>query len=110
MISTMNKNLKKQVHVALKAAKHYLRDGETFNNNNTDYICIALTNATKDYFDLFKGAEKAKKIISGRLGSCYSFCTWLELNGVTEEELCDYKRLQRHRHAWLDQLIEEFSE
>ena len=106
----MNKKLKKQVHAALKAAKNYLRDGETFNNNNTDYICIALTNATKDYFYLFKGAEKAKKIISDRLGICYTLTTWLEINGITEEELRDYKKLQRHRHAWLDQLIEEFSE
>lgn len=105
----MNKNLKKQVHSALKAAKHYLRDGQSFDNNITNYICIALTNAAKDDLSLCKGVEKAKKIISSRLGICYTLTTWLEINGVTEEELRDYKKLQQHRHAWLDQLIEEFS-
>lgn len=50
----------------------------------------------------------AKTIIDARLHPYVTLEGWLSGCGITSRKL-SYKNVQKHRHAWLDKLSEEFS-
>lgn len=87
---------------AFKAAKPLLYDGRKHGNN--DFICHALMD-TGVY-----GWDMAIQVVSSRIYPESTFRNWLDINvkdGVTQED--GHPKVQQHRHAWVDQLIEEFS-
>lgn len=95
----------KQIVATLKAAKEHLWDGlnKPIPCDKERYICFAVEMA--DQSDV---GMKVVAIIESRLAPNVSMAGWLYSRGVSEED-ATHERLQKHRHAWLDLLIEEFS-
>lgn len=74
------------------------------------YICIALS-AVKNASPHRKYAVDAcKKLVRQRLRGHYELWSWIVIRGHATNEEYDADRLLVTRHAWLDSLIEEFSE
>lgn len=71
------------------------------------FICFAITDADYDGRNP-EAVSAAKKVIEERLGKFYSLRGWLLARDVLREDIKDPPRMQAHRHAWLDLLIEEF--
>ena len=94
---------------ALKAAKPFLWDGRSpLLDKVEEYICDAMAMAVRH---MPLGADEvaaARKVIMKRLKPAPSLDYWLHRQGVLWVNMSP-ERLQYHRHAWLDQLIEEFS-
>jgi hypothetical protein len=92
----------------LEAAKKYLWDGVLTSHgcipfDRERYICICLLNS-----DDVGDVTKLRSVIESRLDGAADLDNWLALNGVPYYERTD-KRLQAHRLAWINKLIEEFS-
>lgn len=89
---------------AFRAAKTRLWDG-TPDHKGSTFICLALERAAGDaYFN-------AKAVVESRLGSWGTYGAWLDdqIGGDAVGGLYQLD-LQQARHAWLDDLIAEFSE
>ncbi len=95
----------KQIVATLKAAKEHLWDGiHRYGLEEKEaFICFAVELA-----DSTNVGEKAMEIIGKRLWPQTTMVDWLLSQGVPKNEITS-KRVQKHRHAWLDLLIEEFS-
>jgi len=108
----MSKGSKKEIAKAFKAAKKHLRLNDSV--NKTAYICIALLDARKNGDITRDQWTCATDVISNRLGgpgSTYGTVTsWLRARiGHQEVDRASDVQIQAYRHAWLDQLIKEFS-
>ena len=109
-MSNYTKEERSSIVQALTSAKQYLWDGEGEKSINQERaICFALDSAyIVDACDAFGNAETCR-VIMARLSPTTSVPSWLELQGIPFEEQ-SFPRVQAHRHAWVDQLIKEFSE
>ena len=109
----MNKSARKQIHRALKSAVPFLHDGKDEGNDwNTEYICVAIDHArrsSKYAWPSYNGASMARSTIESRISPFCSFETWLERQPTVRYADLTFERVQKHRHAWLQQLIKEFS-
>ena len=94
----------RQIVAALKIAKAKINDGSP-NDPRPSYICYALCDK-KIRTEVF---IETRAMIESRLHPAISMGGWLRHNGVDIGDLTKPK-LQAHRQAWLDQLIEEFSQ
>lgn len=86
-----------------EAKKHLAHDGRL---GKWPYICYAINAVAGDRPT--KAHTAARKVVMDRLGGRASMLPWLEDQGIPRQEIT-INRLQAHRHAWLDQLIAEFS-
>lgn len=94
---------RKQIAEAFKAAVAHLNDG-TPALGKTLYICRALEKSNALHWRYARGVVIARLEGSATLG------IWLhERCGVPPWDLTR-PRLQAHRHAWLQELIREFSQ
>ena len=86
---------------AFKAAHLYLKDKH--GDGKTNYICNALQDSGIDY------CMTAQHIVRSRIAPHSTVLNWLDeqVGGVAEHS--GHPKVQAHRHAWLDMLIEEFS-
>lgn len=95
---------RKSIADAFRAAKEVLWNGTgCLPRGKERYICYALTMSPG-----MGGRTLAKKIISERLGRHAYLENWLSAQGVPRVQQT-VRRMQQHRHAWLDLLIKEFS-
>jgi hypothetical protein len=94
---------RRQIVEALKACKQYLWDGERDVGDKAYCICFALRRT------FLHGAYLAVDVIDARIGEGNSLGRWLRYRGIPWKELTD-DNMQAYRHAWVDQLIEEFSQ
>lgn len=94
---------RQEIVAALKACKQFLWDGVgRGRRRREEYICIALERT-----NLPTGLTH--KLIRERLGlGTSSLHTWLVTRGVDPKDITQ-ERMQAHRLAWVDKLIEEFS-
>ena len=89
----------------LEACKPFLWDGKSpWGFEQTRHICIAVTYGADDP----KHAVTLRREIERRLENTLTLGVWLCDRGIPPDDLTD-ARLQAHRHAWVDLLIEEFS-
>lgn len=78
------------------------------------YICFAITDSAIANGTSWEARVAAKKVITDRIAPHSSLDFWLLRRGVPEKQLENpttwnpTRRLQQHRHAWLQQLIKEF--
>ena len=103
----------KEIAQACIKAVPYLNLNEKW--DGADYICHAISAGdtnNESYYPKSEAASKAVEIIEMRLGHEYfdtlTLEEWLHKNGVPPYEIT-YKKMQAHRLAWLNMLIEEFS-
>lgn len=98
---------RKQLVEVFKEAKDWLWDGgpkfKLFPKSR--YICVAINGCR--YLPRAH-RESATAIVSKRLQGAPTLKGWLIDKGIPEEDMTT-ERMQAHRHAWLDLLIEEFS-
>lgn len=77
------------------------------------YICHAINEANRQGRISPEAAEEAKMVISKRLHSCNTLESWLIYNGgIPFDQVSSVEgryKLQVTWHAWIDSLIEEFS-
>lgn len=91
----------------LKGAKKHLA---VTNNefNKTSFICFAINRANSH-----GGGNRLRDIIHERLGTSGTIEQWLLKNKhITRHQLLSKKtknKIQQFRHAWVDELIREFS-
>lgn len=106
----VSKDEAKDIVVALKLAKLQLWDGIGENHGHVSYICVALDLVTHAWCrDRRRAVELIKYIIGERMGPRITMTSWLKYTvGIPANELT-LERVQAHRHAWVDLLIEEFS-
>lgn len=99
----------------LKAAKKLLWRG-SFNEldlQKTKFICIAINRAAEkeERFPKHVCSLKAndlRKMITNRLAGYDSVETWLSCVHNIPRRALTHKKVQKHRHAWVNLLIEEF--
>lgn len=92
-----------QIAKAFKAAVAHLNDGIVV-LGKTRYICRALEKSNAPHW------RYARAVVMARLRGADTLGIWLRYQaGVPSEELTD-ERVQAHRHAWLQELIREFSQ
>lgn len=78
------------------------------------FICMAISTAFLNTSNVaFAELIRCQNIIKSRLEDCGTLESWLASKGCIHVDYhfadCATKdRIQRHRHAWLDLLIEEF--
>lgn len=101
-MTALTKAQRRGVAAAFGACKKYLWDGRS-SGCLTPYICWALADSEHRY------ALVAQDVIEKRLMGHPTVSSWLRSVGVPPEDLTG-KRLQAHRHAWVNKLIEEFSQ
>ena len=100
----------KRIAAGFVVAKEYLWDGaEEFPRNKSSYICLALRNAYNKKEISVTLLNACLLVISSRLGNSFTLKSWLRSRGILAEDMTD-ALMQKHRHAWLDLLIKEFSE
>lgn len=104
-VTELTSEQRAEIVKALTSAKRHLWRGSRSREGKTEYICIALECFAHRHPI---GALHAKSMISERLGADVTFRSWLEQQGIAKRSLT-YARVQQHRHAWVDQLIAEFS-
>lgn len=96
---TQRQNLVK----VFEAAKLFLWDGSNSSYGiKKEYICHAIERTN------LPGAHMAKLLVMRRLDGYYTFYNWLVRHGVSSFAITE-TRMQAHRLAWLNLLIEEFS-
>lgn len=93
----------------LQAAKTRLWDGTGGKEpwNKSMFICIALDMSVPDEHEVERG--KLKRAITKRCWPSNNLSGWLNAHGVSTVDLEDDVRLQAHRLAWIDKMIEEAS-
>lgn len=99
----MNKITNHEIATTLIRAKEHLNKGDF--NPKANYICIALEHVCVPRYMIHYIQDN---IIMKRLGKSSTMTKFLLEQGISSEELTKV-RVQRHRHAWLDMLIEEFT-
>ena len=100
----------KEIAAGFVATKQYLWDGvEEPPRNKSTYICYALKIACDKKAISVKVQIACALIISSRLDDSFTLTTWLRARGIFVEDM-PIALMQKHRHAWLDLLIKEFSE
>lgn len=99
----------KKIAAGFAAAKQYLWDGvEEPPRNKSSYICLALKNACNKKAISVKVQIACALVISSRLDGAFTMRTWLRARGIFAEDMSN-ALMQKHRHAWIDLLIKEFS-
>ena len=88
-----------------KAALPLLYGGVGPQGDKFRYICHAIGNSM---VTTVQSKKKAIEIVMGRLGYESTLTLWLRKQGVPWEEHTVTK-IQRHRKAWLEMLVKEFS-
>lgn len=89
-----------QIAQAFRAAKERLWDGRgQWPDGMNSSICFAIVESGHP------SKQGACAIVDERLDGQPYLGTWLRAQGITD---FTRQQLQAHRHAWLDQLIEEF--
>ena len=98
---------RKQLVEVFTQAKEWLWDGGPIFKLflKSRYICVAINEC---HYLPRAHRESATAIVSKRLQGAHTLKGWLKGKGIPEEDLTP-ERMQAHRHAWLDLLIEEFS-
>lgn len=97
----------KQIAKVLKnGVKHLVRhERERFNDDKYSFICYAISFGNPDAILV----DQVKEIIHARLGDSVTCYSWLrEVAKIPERELT-FDKVQAYRHAWLQELIKEFS-
>lgn len=96
---------RKAIAAAFRAAKPLLWDGVGLQGSKNRFICYAISESKH------RAKSAAVRVIRERLYcskfNCDSLCLWLENQGIKWRQITP-RRLQAHRHAWLDMLIAEF--
>lgn len=93
-----------------KQAKHYLATGQTVDYTKEHrLICFAIHYAGISECVAASTVRAAKEVIMTRLEGARTLRDWLISRNVPEDGLTPVN-LQVYRHAWLDSLIEEFSQ
>ena len=93
----------------LEACKPFLWDGKSsWGFKQTRYICIAVAYGADDLKLKLEYAVTLRREIARRLENTSTLSSWLLDQGIPPDDLTE-ARLQAHRHAWVDLLIEEFS-
>jgi hypothetical protein len=96
---------KKEFVKILKESKKFLWDGEgdiPKRRSKTCYVCIAISLARQDTSEY-----KLRQLISQRIDHNLSVFGWLAKEyGIVAE---NQKERQAYRHAWVDNMIKEFS-
>jgi hypothetical protein len=96
---------KKEFVKILKEAKKFLWNGKSKIPNNKDktrYVCIAISLARQD-----TGEYMLRQLISQRINQYATVFGWLEKEyGIVAK---NQKERQAYRHAWVDNMIKEFS-
>lgn len=101
---TYTKKQRVAIAAAFKAAKDLLWSGRgRIPTGKEQWICHALAEVERSKPD----AGMARVIVRDRLDGSTWLSGWLMLHGVAPRKLTN-RRLQAHRHAWLDLLIKEF--
>lgn len=116
---------RKEICRVLREAKQYLaanykevRDTDRGKPGcfKEEYICYAVATAAGPWAD--NSIYMITNMIESRLSPYVTFDDWLSGQPGTGVSLCQYRvrrpnemttRIQQHRHAWVDMLIEEFS-
>ena len=104
-MTTMNKRIAK----VLRDAAPYLNTGKHIHEGDrARCICFAIDKGifASTLNDNVAGVHICREI-SIRLGDSATMAEWLIKQGIPEYQLT-HNRVQAHRHAWLQQLIEEF--
>lgn len=108
----MNKRDREAIHKAFVRAVPHLASGKLFADfGKMNYICWAIQNGDTMYRRSgleSRGASLAMHVIHDRIRSEYTLVDWLAMRGISRSELT-HKRVQIHRHKWLQMLIKEFS-
>ena len=93
-----------------KQAKRYLATGQTADYTKEHrLICFAIHHAGMTECIAASTVKAAQAVIMTRLKGARTLKDWLISRNVPESELTT-TNLQAYRHAWLDSLIEEFSQ
>ena len=102
----MTKRERLAIARAFQECKKYLwlGPGTVCPTGGSSFICHAL-----GAWGEKSGTDPAREVIEARLGDCRTLESWLHEQGITSKKLTDEK-VQAHRHAWVDLLIEEFSQ
>ena len=105
----MAKVSNKQIAEAFRNAVPWLRNGVggLYRGGKHEFMCYAISagnGGARDSAKVDAAGEAAQKVISKRLGDCATLNCWLFCRGI-DWWLGD---IQAYRHAWLQQLIEEF--
>lgn len=115
-MTTYTANQRAAIARALKAAKPLLWDGtgdapDSWSNSNQvrSYICDAILSAGRIHAITGEEAWAARELIHERIDRCFSLADWLKTRAGIKASDITPPRLQAYRHAWLDQLIAEFS-
>ena len=93
---------------AFRAAKKHLHDGRT-DRDLTHFICFAISRAEWRGEVSHGVADLCAELINQRIGFRGSMRAWLREVARVPDHMMTTRRIQQHRHAWLDMLIEEFS-
>jgi len=109
------------IGLSFLAAKYHLANSGTefrdsINRGLALCICIAINNAHLAGKMTNAERDTCKKIIRERLDNSPSLIWWLKQNVPADQvheitydaSYGDYGLIQKHRHEWLDQLIQEF--
>lgn len=98
----------KQIATVLMLAKGHLATGLSNDEHKCIFICNAVSRVGKYNTHCAAIADHViNNIITARIGQG-TLGGWLMSQGVKKAELT-YAKMQAHRHAWIDLLIEEFS-
>jgi hypothetical protein len=98
----------KEIAQAFRDTIPHLSDGVIYGYPKSSYICLALELGCGNRLTFLA----AKEIITHRLGKdaddyAHTMDSWLVDNGVSTRDMTE-ERVQAHRLAWLNLLIEEF--
>ena len=106
----MNKKERKTIVAALEISKLYLWDGEgEWTRDKSEYICIALYDAWSASPKYGKVVCYIRELIEYRLCGTNSLEKWLKVYMEIPADQITPQRMQAHRLAWINLLIEEFS-
>lgn len=95
----------KPSEVLIEAKKHLARNSKEAKKGKQRFICYAIG------FECSPEQKTVKDLIRNRLKPYSSLGTWLAGNKKIQMNFCDSQtidRLQLTRHAWVDDLIQEF--
>ena len=106
----MNKKERKKIVAVLELSKEYLWDGEgNCPFDKSEYICIALCDVCCTLPKYKKFVCYIRELIEYRLCGTNSLENWLRIYmGIPADQFAP-QRMQAHRFAWINLLIEEFS-
>lgn len=103
------KSKRQLIHTAFKNAVQYLDKGVKGDNTGTEFICWAIEDGTPAGDWRVSGVDYAKKVIQERISPFTTVEWWLQEKHNIRCWNLTRKNLQSYRHAWLEELIREFS-